>query len=84
MNQGGDIQIPFFFYYVMKYITPFILMILMGWWFIQSAIPTLLLDNALPENVPYIWGARILMISIAIILMYLVKKAWENNHNEVK
>ena len=42
------------------------------------------LENAPPENVPYIWGARVLMISIAIILMLLVKKAWENNYNEVK
>jgi SNF family Na+-dependent transporter len=84
MNQGGDIQIPFFFYYVMKFITPLILMILMGWWFIQSAIPTLFLHNAAPENVPYIWGARILMLTIAVILMLMVKKAWENNHNEVK
>jgi hypothetical protein len=55
----------------------------MGWWFIQSAIPTLFLQNAVPENVPYIWGARILMAAIAIILMLMVKKAWENNHNEV-
>lgn len=84
MNQGGDIQIPIFFYYVMKYITPVILMILMIWWFIQSAIPTLLLQNTVPENIPYIWGARILMIAIAVILMLLVKKAWENNYNEVK
>jgi SNF family Na+-dependent transporter len=84
MNEGGDIQIPMFFYYVMKYITPVILMILMIWWFIQSAIPTLLLQNAVPENVPYIWGARVLMIAIAVILMLLVKKAWENNYKEVK
>jgi hypothetical protein len=72
-----------FFYYVMKYITPVILMVLMIWWLIQSAIPTLLLQNAVPENVPYIWGARVLMASIAVILMLMVKKAWENNHSEV-
>lgn len=84
MNNGGDIKIPFFFYYVMKYITPVILMILMIWWFIQSALPTLFLHNAAPENVPYIWGARILMLVIAAILIWMVKKAWENNHSEVK
>jgi SNF family Na+-dependent transporter len=84
MNQGGDIKIPMFFYYVMKYVTPVILMVLMAWWFFQSAVPTLLLENAVPENVPYIWGARILMVAIAIILMLMVKKAWaNNNHNEV-
>ncbi|MBE0538629.1 MAG: sodium:calcium symporter, partial [Ignavibacterium sp.] len=84
MNQGGDIKIPMFFYYVMKYITPAILLILMIWWFIQSAIPTLFLENVVPENVPYIWGARVLMVAIAVIFMLMVKKAWENNHSEVK
>lgn len=84
MNNGGDIQIPRFFYYVMKYITPAILLILMIWWFIQSALPTLLLENANPENVPYIWGARILMITIAVLIVLMVKKAWaNNNHSEV-
>jgi NSS family neurotransmitter:Na+ symporter len=84
MNNGGDIKIPFIFYYIMKYITPAILMVLMIWWFIQSALPTLMLHNVAPENVPYIWGARILMVSVAVILILLVKKAWENNHSEVK
>ncbi|HEX7357292.1 MAG TPA: sodium-dependent transporter [Ignavibacteriaceae bacterium] len=84
MNQGGDIKIPMFFYYVMKFITPAILLILMIWWFIQSAIPTLLLKDVAAENVPYIWGARVLMFSIALIFMLMVKKAWENNHSEVK
>ena len=84
MNNGGDIKIPFIFYYIMKYITPVILMVLMIWWFIQSALPTLMLHNVAAENVPYIWGARILMVSVAVILILMVKKAWENNHSEVK
>lgn len=82
MNKGGDIKIPFIFYYIMKYITPVILTILMIWWFIQSAVPTFLLKDVKTENVPYIWGARILMLSIAIVLIWLVKKAW-NNRSEV-
>jgi SNF family Na+-dependent transporter len=84
MNSGGDIQIPKFFYYVMKYVTPVILMVIMIWWFIQSAVPTLFLHNVPEEKIPYIWGARILMIVIALILIWMVKKAWANNkHNEV-
>jgi len=84
MNQGGDIKIPMFFYYVMKYITPVILLTLMIWWFLQSALPKLLLENVSPENVPYIWGARILMITVAAVIILMVKKAWAiNNHNKV-
>jgi len=85
MNDGGDIKIPFFFYYVMKYFTPVVLATLMIWWFIQSAIPTLLLHNVPQENIPYIWGSRVLMVVIAVVLVLMIKKAWANNHNnEVK
>ena len=82
MNDGGDFQIPRVFYYIMKFVTPLILMVLLVWWFVESAIPTLLLKNADPNNVPYIWGARGLMLIIAIGLIYIVKRAWENNRSE--
>ncbi len=82
MNAGGDFTIPKVFYYIMKYVTPIILMILLVWWGVQSAIPKLLLRDADPANVPYIWGARILMLAIASGLIYIVKKAWDNKKSE--
>lgn len=82
MNDGGDIKIPRIFYYIMKYITPLILTGIMIWWFVQNALPTLLLRNAAPENVPYIWGARILMLVLFSGIIWLVKKAW-NNRKEI-
>lgn len=82
MNDGGDFQIPRVFYYIMKFVTPLILTVLLTWWFIQSAIPKLLLKDADPNNVPYIWGARGLMLIIAVGLIYIVKRAWDNNTSE--
>lgn len=78
MNEGGDIKIPRIFYYVMKYITPLALLFIMAWWFINDAIPILLLSNVTPENVPYIWGARIFMIVILLLTFFLIKYAWKN------
>lgn len=82
MNEGGDIQIPRVFYYIMKFVTPLVLMVVMGWWFINDAIPILLLENAAPENVPYIWGARILMLVICLGLFFLVRLAWKRKTAE--
>ncbi len=79
INEGGDIKIPQIFYYIMKYVTPIVLMVLMTWWFIDTAIPTLLLEGVASENVPYIWGARIFMIVIAAGLILLVRAAWKRN-----
>jgi SNF family Na+-dependent transporter len=83
MNEGGDIAIPKVFYYIMKYITPVVLFIIMIWWFVNDAIPILLLKNVKPENVSYIWGARILMIVLMLSLFFLIKLAWDKNKKKV-
>jgi hypothetical protein len=83
MNEGGDIRIPRIFYYIMKYITPAVLFVIMIWWFVNDALPILLLKNASPENVPYIWGARILMIVLMLGIFFLIKLAWDKNKKKI-
>ncbi len=77
MNRGGDIKIPRVFYFLMKYITPLILMVVMFWWLIRDAIPVFLLKNVPAQNVPYIWGSRILMLILLGGLLLMVKIAWK-------
>lgn len=81
INSGGDIKIPVIFKYIMKYVTPLILLTIMIWWLINDAIPTLLLQNLKPEDyhkVPYIWGARVMMLIILGLIMFLIHIAWKN------
>lgn len=78
MNAGGDIKIPRIFFYIMKYVTPVVLITIMGWWMVNDAIPILMLTNVAPENIPYIWGARGLMLLICFGLFYIVRYAWKN------
>jgi neurotransmitter:Na+ symporter, NSS family len=82
MNEGGDFKIPKIFYYIMKYVTPVVLFVVMVWWFINDAIPTLLLTHASSENIPYIWGSRAMMVLILIGLILMVKKAWKNHSQD--
>ena len=83
MNDGGDIAIPRVFYYIMKFITPLVLAIILVWWFVNDALPILLLENVAPENVPYIWGARALMIVLMLILFLLIKLAWDKSKSKL-
>jgi hypothetical protein len=48
----------------------------MLWWLYQDAIPIFLLTNVAPEKVPYIWGARALMLVITAIILFMIKRAW--------
>ncbi len=82
MNEGGDFQIPKVFYYLMKFVTPIVLFVLMVWWFVESAIPKLLLEGVSDVNKPYYWGSRTLMLVIFIGLILLVKKAWNGRMKE--
>ncbi len=85
INSGGDIKIPIIFKYIMKYITPLILLVIMVWWLINDAIPILILKGVPGEKVPYILGARILMLVILVLIMVMIHIAWKNkklNHME--
>lgn len=82
MNTGGDIKIPRVFYFIMKYVTPTLLLVVMIWWFVNDAIPIFMMHNVPEENVPYIWGARIFMLSMLILLFILIHLAWKRKEKE--
>lgn len=83
INTGADIKIPKIFFYIMKYITPTLLLIVMTWWLINDAIPILLLRNVPSENVPYVIASRIFMIGMLILLFYLIHKSWKKKEIKV-
>jgi len=73
INRGAQIRIPRIFYYIMKYITPSFLMIILVVWFYQDGIDILFMKNVTPGDETYRWGARFLMIGIAAILVVCVR-----------
>lgn len=77
--KGADMKVPNFFYYIIKFITPTYLLTILIYWGVTDAIPTLLMENVSPEQIPYRWGARIFMLIILALLMFLVYKAWKLN-----
>jgi NSS family neurotransmitter:Na+ symporter len=78
ITKGADIKVPKIFYYIIKYITPLYLLFIMVNWLVQDAIPTLLMKGVNPEDVPYRWGARVLMLLIFLAIVLMVRAAWKN------
>ncbi len=71
INRGGIIRVPRFFYFVIRYITPAYLIILIGVWG-YSYLPTYL-----KERGPDVWLARgyiIFLFCILALLVFLSKK----------
>ncbi|MAT39372.1 MAG: sodium:calcium symporter [Ectothiorhodospiraceae bacterium] len=77
INEGADIKIPMMFKYIIKYVTPVYLVVLLLIWFFQKALDKLLLTDAAPEQVPYIWGVRALFAGLVTLFCILISKAWK-------
>ena len=82
INKGADIKIPKIVYYVIKYITPVYLFVILIYWTINDAIPDLLMADKPAQNIPYLWGARIMMVILYAAFTWLVYKGWKLNKHK--
>ena len=77
---GRDFQLPRIFYYIIKYVTPVYLFLLLGFWLVQDGVDVLLMRNVQEANRVYIWFARFLMAGILLLMIFLVRLAWQRKH----
>ncbi len=75
ITKGAAIPVPRIFYYVFKYLTPLFLLFILSAWAIQDVPNKIRMVGVKPENVPYVWGARMMMIGILLAFTVLVKIA---------
>jgi len=78
IHHGADMAIPRVYRFIMKYITPIFLIIILGWWTVKDGIPILLMRDVQAADKPYILGARIFLVLLFVLLAILVKIAWKN------
>ncbi len=68
INRGGLIKLPRIFFFIMRYVTPFFLLIITGWWLFKE------LPKYLQETSPTIWVTRLLLVGIFLgfgVLVYI-------------
>ncbi|MCJ7485438.1 MAG: sodium-dependent transporter [Candidatus Aminicenantes bacterium] len=83
MHKGADLKIPKVFKFIMTYITPVYLLVLLGVWTYQDAVKEFLMTGKDPANRPYLWGARVMIVGLLLVMLLLIRKAW-NKKKEVK
>lgn len=76
IHKGADMVIPKIYKFIIKYITPLFLFIILGMWFIQEWLPIIAMKGVSRANQPFILGTRLGLLLIFIILAVLVKIAW--------
>jgi neurotransmitter:Na+ symporter, NSS family len=76
MHVGSDITIPRIYRFIIKFITPAFLLLILGSWFYQEGIPFIILKGVAKDNVGYIIATRLMLIGIFILLSALVWVIW--------
>ena len=81
MHHGAEMRIPGFYKFIIKYITPLFLFCILGFWFFQQGIPTILMHGVSESQKPFILATRIGLISLFVAIALLVRIAWYKNKN---
>jgi SNF family Na+-dependent transporter len=86
IHQGADVRIPGIFKFIMTFVTPLYLGVILVWWGITKAIPILTLEGGksaagvIPEGgAIYVHIARLLIVAIIVFFLVMIRIAWKRN-----
>ncbi len=77
MHLGADLIIPKIYKFIIKYITPLFLFIILGMWLFQEWLPVILMSRVAAANRIYILATRAGLLLIFIFIALMVKMAWK-------
>jgi SNF family Na+-dependent transporter len=84
MHKGADLRVPKIFKFILTYITPVYLLVLLGYWFVTDAVKNFRMTDPGNEHHMeashhiYLWGARALIVALFAVMGLLIRKAWKN------
>ena len=76
IHHGADLRVPKIYKFIIKYITPVFLLLILGFWLYQEGIPTILMRNIPAGDKPYVFATRIALVLLFAGLAVMVKIAW--------
>jgi len=76
IHHGADIRIPRIYKFIIKYVTPSFLILILGFWFYQEGLPTILMKGVSQADKPFVLGTRLLLLAMALALTIMVRAAW--------
>jgi len=78
LHVGSDITIPRIYRFIIKYVTPLFLLVILGWWLVQDWLPNMLLKGVSADKLPHILWTRILLVFLLQTLIFMVWVAWKH------
>jgi len=84
IHHGADMTVPTIYKFIIKYVTPIFLFFILGFWFYQDGIPTILMKNVAIPDRPFVLATRFFLIFIFVVLAIMVKIAWRKKARKAK
>jgi len=82
LHVGSDITIPRFYRFIIKYVTPAFLLLILGTWLVQDWIPVILLRDIDKKEIPFRIGTRVVLLLILGVLILLVRASWNRRRQK--
>jgi NSS family neurotransmitter:Na+ symporter len=76
LHEGASIRIPKFFKFVLTYITPVFLLVMMIWWGYVDAFPKVMMEGVPEREVAVRTASRWVMLGILAVQLVLIRTAW--------
>lgn len=80
LHQGSDIRIPGFYRWIIKYVTPLMLLTIIGVWVWQEWKSKLLMDEVEQANRPFVLMTRIGLMGLFAFLLIMIWVVWKRRH----
>jgi SNF family Na+-dependent transporter len=77
LHSGSDIRIPKMYRFIIKYVTPLMLITILGVWISQKWKSHLFLTDVPPENKPFVLMTRIGLLALLGFLVLMVWIVWK-------
>ncbi len=77
IHRGADMKIPNIYKFIIKYITPLFLLIILGMWLWQEWLPVIFMKGVLLQDHNYVLWTRIGLLAVFLILSILVRQSWK-------
>jgi len=81
MHLGADMKVPKIFKFILKYVTPVYMLVVLGAWTYQEAISKFLMKGEEKSRHPYLWGARAMFVGLILLTVLMVWLAWRKKKN---
>jgi SNF family Na+-dependent transporter len=82
LTAGSDMKVPIVYRYIIQYVTPIMLLVILGTWVFDTLPPVLRYEGVNPDYIPYVRAARLTMIALFAVLCGAVGYAWRNRSQE--